>query len=80
MNSATKSQFTTLFGSEPSTVYIIVMVLLVGMLGFALLKITQAAWNDVRTGETKDFGVTDFFSVLIRGLVILLIFSAIFSH
>lgn len=80
MNSQTKSQFTILFGSGPDIVYIIVMVLLVGILGFAVLKIVQTAWNDVRTGNKKDFDNSDFFTTLIRGLVILLIFGVIFSN
>jgi hypothetical protein len=80
MNSTTKAQFTTLFGSSPSTVYILVMVLLVGILGFALLKIIHTAWNDVRTGAQRDVDHTDFFTTLIRGLVLLLIFGILFSH
>lgn len=80
MNSQTKSQFTILFGGTPDTVFVIVMVLLVGILGFALLKIIQTAWNDVRTGDKNDFDKSDFFTTLIRGLVILLIFGIIFSN
>jgi len=80
MNSHTKAQFTTLFGSGPDTVFIIVMVLLVGVLGFSLIKIVQSAWNDVRTGKHHDFDETDFFTTVIRGLVLLLIFGALFSH
>jgi hypothetical protein len=79
MNSTTRSQFTTLFGGGPDFLFTTVMVLLVGILGIALLKIIQTAWNDVRTGAYNDFDNSDFFTTIIRALVILLIFGAIFS-
>jgi hypothetical protein len=77
MNSATKENFTAYFGS-PNTVFIIVMVLLLSMMGVCLLKIVLSAWNDVRTDP--NFDATDFFTTIIRMLVMLLIFGLLFFH
>ncbi len=77
MNSATKESFTAYFG-PPNTVFIIVMVLLVAMLGIVLIKIVLSGWNDARTKE--DYDASDFFTDLGRGLAMLLIFALIFSH
>jgi ABC-type arginine transport system permease subunit len=77
MNSATRENFTLYFGS-PNTVFIVVMVLLVVMLGIVLLKIILLGWHDARTENGYD--ATDFFTTLVRGLALLLVFALIFSH
>jgi ABC-type arginine transport system permease subunit len=77
MNSATRDSFTIYVGA-PKILFISVMVLLGLCLGIVILKITLSAWNDVRTRE--DFDVSDFFTTLMRSVVVMLIFSVIFFH
>jgi hypothetical protein len=77
MNSDTKSAFTTYFGA-PSTVFIIVMVLLACMLGIFLIKLTLTAWNDAR--QDPDFDATDFFTTIGRMLALFLVFALLFFH
>jgi hypothetical protein len=77
MNNDTKSAFANYFG-QPNTVFVIVMVLLACILGIVLIKLTLAAWNDVR--RDPDFDATDFFTTITRMLALLLVFALLFFH
>ena len=77
MNSATRDSFTTYFGS-PNTTFIIVMVLMAAVMGIYLLKIVLAAWNDVR--DDNNFDASDFFTTVVRMLIIFMIFAVFFFH
>ena len=76
MNDEAIGVFTDYFGA-PENLYLAMLALVLVLLGITIMIIAIKAMKDRRTN--RDFDDTDVFGVLLRGLMVMLIVTALFA-